>query len=196
MPPELAQWPGADLCGQCGKLHPGGCPEPVTGMPPGLACPDGGLTPLGAAVERAANYLAMRGALDPDDEEWPDWALAELAAIVLEGPCGELCLVNDDDGLLNPSAAADHYEARRQHEWERAVPLWTCDCGQPYKVLPAPPGLAFYEARDDGLLGEPAGGVHLSADGRQVKKSAACRGCGRRLADTITGRLRPQQALF
>ena len=82
-------WMSASLCEWCGKLHGGDCPAPVTAPPPGLHSDDDELTPLGAVVEDAARYLAMRGYLDPDaDGGVPDWVLAELAEIAREKPCG------------------------------------------------------------------------------------------------------------
>src|ERR1039457_7400312 len=79
VPAYLLEWPVPGLCESCGKLHGGGCPQPVTGPPPGLLDGASELTPLGAVVEDAANYLAMRGYLDPDAEDYPCWVLAGLA---------------------------------------------------------------------------------------------------------------------
>jgi hypothetical protein len=195
VPPELVRWPGADLCPDCGGFHDAPCPAPVTAMPDGLLDESGELTPLGMVVEDAANYLAWRGELAPEDGDWPYWILAGLTALAREEPCGPLCRVTSG-GYIHPSSLADHYHDRRQEEWEQTVPVWECGCGRRYKALREPPGLAFYQTREDGMLGEAAGCVELDAAGRTVKRSDACRGCGHRFADTITDRTDPQQSLF
>jgi hypothetical protein len=168
--------------------------QPAPDLPPGLAGPDGELTPLGIVAEAAANYLAMRGWLDPDAGEWPDGLLAELAGIAQGNPCGDTCFTTPD-GYLNPSVVADHFTQRRQEEWERSLPVWTCACGQDFKML-ADQGLgpseSFYEAAADGLLGDHAGGVRRNAKGR-VTHSGACPGCGRRFADALARQDDPQQ---
>ena len=105
----------ASLCEGCGKLHGGDCPAPVTAPPPSLHGGDDELTPLGAVVEDAARYLAMRGYLDPDaDGGVPDWVLAELAEIAHEKPCDGPGCSATADGFLSPSPAADHFLQRRQ----------------------------------------------------------------------------------
>ena len=179
----------ASLCEWCGKLHGGDCPAPVTAPPPGLHGDDDELTPLGAVVEDAARYLAMRGYLDPDaDGGVPDWVLAELAEIAHEKPCGGPGCSATADGFLSPSPAADHFLQRRQQEWERWLPRWACTCGRTFKVSPEPPGTAFYAITPDGMLGDLAGHVTPDAKRRTVKHSGACPGCGRLFADTIAGR--------
>jgi hypothetical protein len=99
----------------CGHVHEGGCDQPVTEPPPGLFDASGELTRLGAVVEDAANYLAMRGYLDPDAEEWLDWVLAELADVHQAGPC-PTC-----HKPLDGSDLADHFLARKQNEPSRSV---------------------------------------------------------------------------
>ncbi|MGH3281925.1 MAG: hypothetical protein ACRDNW_22705, partial [Trebonia sp.] len=182
-------WMTAGQCEWCGKLHGGDCPAPVTAPPPGLHGDDDELTPLGALVEDAARYLAMRGYLDPDaDGGVPAWVLAELAEIAHEKPCGGPGCSVTADGFLSPSPAADHFLQRRQQEWERWLPRWACTCGRTFKVCPEPPGTAFYAITPDGMLGDLAGHVTPDARRRTVKHSGACPGCGRPFADTIAGR--------
>jgi hypothetical protein len=77
---------------------------------------------------------------------------------------------------------------RRQEEWERWLPVWACACGMAFKVNRVAPGVAFYEADADGLMGDLAGYVTADARGN-VKDSCARPGCGRLFADTIAGRL-------
>lgn len=189
-PSVLADWPVADLCEWCGHLHGGGCPSPVTEPPSGLVTADMGLTPLGAVVHDAAKSLAMRGYLDADAGECPDWVLSELAELYQGGPC-ESC-----PGPLNGTTLADHFLDRKQEAYERWVPTWTCECGRKFKVLREPPGIAFYEPRGDGLLGDIAGYIKPDSKRRKVKHSDLCPGCTRRFADAIAGQLNPQQALF
>lgn len=179
-----------DLCGWCGKLHEGDCDQPVTEPPPGLFGANGELTRLGAVMEDAANYLAMRGYLDPDAEEWPNWVLADLAGLYQAGPC-QFC-----SEPLNGSDLADHFLARKQEQWERSVPAWTCDCGRKFKVIPSGPGEEYYEARGDGLMGGIVGCVKLDPKRQKVKHSDACPDCKRRFADTVADQLNPQKALF
>ena len=181
-------WMSASLCEGCGKLHGGDCPAPVTAPPPGLHGDDDELTPLGAVVEDAARYLAMRGYLGPDaDGGVPAWVLAELAEIAHEKPCGGPGCSATADGFLSPSPAADHFLQRGQQEWERWLPRWACTCGRTFKVCPEPPGTAFYAITPDGMLGDLAGHVTPDAKRRTVKDSGACPGCGRLFADTIAG---------
>lgn len=185
-PPD---WLIAELCEACGKLHGGiSCPAPVTGPPPGLFGSDDELTVLGMVVEDAANFLAMRCYLDPDADEYPAWVLAELAGIAREEPCGDPICRTIPDGFLHPSAVADHFLARRQEDWERWVPVWACNCGRTFKVTRESPGTAFYQAREDGLMGGNAGCVKVDVKGQKIKGSDACPGCGRLFADTIAGR--------
>jgi hypothetical protein len=89
-PPQLAAWQ-PEMCLECGHLHGGDCPAPVTALPPGLFDDAGELTDLGALVEEAANFLAARCRLDPAAEAYPYWAYAQLAALAAAGPreeCG------------------------------------------------------------------------------------------------------------
>lgn len=196
-PDELARWAGAGTCGECGHVHGATCPAPVTEMPPGLVDPDGELTRLGLVVEDAVNYLVMRGWLEPEGDELPNWVLAELASLAMAGPCGSPACRVTSDGLVYPSDAADHLRDRWTEEWERAVPTWTCACGREYKAMAAPPGLAFWEPGEGGQLGKEAGHVELDAAGQRVKSSSACpRPCGRKFAVTIADQLNPQGALF
>lgn len=179
-----------EVCNGCGQLHADNCPEPVTEPPPGLVDADGGLTPVGAAVEDAAHYLAMRGYLDPDVEELPHWVLAELADLYQGGPC-QSC-----PGTLSGSNLADHFLNRKQEEYERSVPTWACGCGRTFKVLAEPRSEAYFEARPDGLMGDLVGHVRLDSKRQKVKHSDACPGCKHRFADTVAEQLNPQQALF
>jgi hypothetical protein len=195
MPPEIAHWPGAGLlCDDCGQLHGGPCPAPVTEVPEELFDGEDDLTPLGAVVTQAAKVLVMRGWLDPDSGGIPDWILADLARLAREPACGPLCQAAGE--YRHPSSIADHFLDRRQADWDRAMPVWECDCGRRYKLAVEPPGLAFYELAEDGRPGDPAGDVELDAAGRKVRNSGSCPACRRRYADTITDRLNPQQALF
>ncbi|MEV4116319.1 hypothetical protein [Nonomuraea sp. NPDC049695] len=180
----------ADLCDGCGRLHEDHCPAPVLELPPGLVDAHGGLTAVGAAVEDAANYLTMRGYLDPDGDEFPAWVLAELAELYHAGAC-EFC-----PGALTGSTLADHFLTRKQEEYERSIPTWVCECGWTFKVLPDPRGEAYFAARADGLLGDLIGYIRLDSTRQKVKHSDACPGCTRTFADTIAGQLNPQQALF
>ncbi|GAA1614304.1 hypothetical protein GCM10009733_008130 [Nonomuraea maheshkhaliensis] len=180
----------AELCNCCGKLHEENCPAPVREPPSGLVGADGRLTPAGAAVEDAANYLAMRGYLDPNGDEFPDWVLAELADLYQAGTC-ESC-----PGTLTGSTLADHFLSRKQEEYERSVPTWECNCGRKFKVLPEPRGEAYFEARADGLMGDLIGYVRLDSQRQKAKHSDACPDCKHKFADTIAEQLDPQQALF
>jgi hypothetical protein len=196
-PSEAAEWPAAELCEGCGQLHAGPCPAPVAGLPAGLRDDSGALTRAGAVAGDAACFLVARGYLDPDPGEWPDWVLADLAALYQAGPCPGC------PGPVNGSTLADHFEARKQQEhrrWQeehaRSVPVWACDCGRPFKILREPPGIGFYEARPDGLMGSWAGYAAPDSRRRKARRSDPCPGCGRGLAETIAGQLDPQQALF
>ncbi len=182
----------AELCDDCGRLHGGdGCPCPVTCPPGGLAGASGELTPLGAAVQQAADFLAARSYLDPDavrypDWEYPHWVLADLADLAREKPCGPGCRAATG-GLLHPSDMADHFQARRQQEWERWLPAWACACDRVFKVIRDFPGARFYDCRPDGLLGGHRGDIAIGPRPGTVKASSACPGCGALFADTIAG---------
>lgn len=183
-------WAVADPCEGCGELHPGACPVPVTGPPEELFDGDEGLTPLGAVVEDAVQYLAARGYLG---DEPPDWVLAELAALARGARCGKLCGVTPE-GLIRPSAVADHFMTRRRQQWERWLPVWACACGRTFKLHPGPPGMAFYETRPDGLLGDRVGDITLAPGPRQPKALSISRGQGQ--MPEITRQLRPAPPLW
>jgi hypothetical protein len=142
-------------------------------------------------IEDAASILCWRGYLDPEADELPAEDIAELLDIYRAGPCERFCVWFD-----LPQAITDHWVARRQHEYERAAPVWECACGARYKC-PAWWGNAeeFYHITADGLVGDRAGAVKRNSKGK-VKQSGCCPACGRRFADTIAGRANPQQALF
>ena len=105
---------------------------------------DGAFAELARA---AANILEWRGHLDLDDEEdIPAEVAAELDEMAREGTCG-LCLA----AALTPDALADHYLGRKQQEYERSLPVWTCGCGAPYKKLATwGSNEDLYRAVDDG----------------------------------------------
>lgn len=142
-----------------------------------------------ALIEDAANILCWRGYLDPEDDEIPAEVVAELTELAKEGPCA-FC-----PAPLRPDALADHWVARKQEEYERSLPTWTCDCGAVFKLLSEWGNQqAFYEARDDGLLGDRVGFIRHDGK-RRVKHSDACPDCGRSFAVTIARHADPQQAL-
>jgi hypothetical protein len=144
-------------------------------------------------VDDAANNLAWLGHLDQEAEEWPGEVLAELAALVVAGPCG---LCPGWQGWPGPDVLADHWLARRQDEWEQSLPVWECGCGARYKIIGEWGGLEhYYQARPDGLVGERAGEVRRNHKGA-VKHSDACPACGVKYTDTHADRANPQQALF
>jgi hypothetical protein len=137
-------------------------------------------------ADAAADVLAWRGYFDLDDI--PAGLLSELAELAGEGLC-DFC-----PGPMCPDNLADHWLNRKQQEWERTIPTWTCGCGRVYKVLQSTAtggGDDFYEAVEDGLLGDPAGCIAVDSKGR-VKHSDVCRGCGIKFAQTValqSGRL-------
>jgi hypothetical protein len=173
-----------------------------------------------ALIEDAANILAWRGWWEPDGEDGyvPDDLVAELAEIA-QRPC-PVC-ITDEGFCRTPDEVADHFLARRQEEWERSWPVWTCDCGHAYKVLPEMGREDFYEVADNGfhgplclvaddpcehescaeifhvgcLPGDRVGFIRRNSKG-QVKHSDVCRGCGRAFATVMAAQANPQQALF
>jgi hypothetical protein len=138
-------------------------------------------------IEEAANRLCWRGYIESDDDDEIDQqTIEELTALVREG---NLC-------CATPDCLADHWLARQQETYERSLPTWTCDCGTAYKLLPVSGGEEqFFGTADNGLLGDLIGTIHRDAKGG-VKRSGACRDCGRRFADTIARRANPQETLF
>jgi hypothetical protein len=97
----------------------------------------------------AVTFLEMRGYLDPEEDGIPAEAGAELAEVARDGTCRE-CLAP----LLTGSALADHYLARKQREYERSLPGWTCGCGAAYKKLGTGAGSEdLYRAADDSTHG-------------------------------------------
>jgi hypothetical protein len=146
---------------------------------------------LTTLVADALHFLAMRGSIDPWPGEWPDGLVEELTALAAGGRCGAF----DRPPALGGSALADHWEARRQREYERSVPTWECDCGRVYKVLAAWREDQLWEAADDGLIGKLAGRVRRDGKGK-VTRSGACPGCGHPFAGTMARQAEPQQPLF
>lgn len=144
-------------------------------------------------IGSAAQFLAWRGLIDPDLAEWPSDLVAELAAVLTEGRCSLFC-----PAILNRSALADHWEDRKQAEWERGLPLWKCDCGRTYKVLRGgylERGDELYDAAEGGLLGDHIGCVRVDRKGR-IKHSGTCPGCGEQFAAVMARQFDPQGALF
>jgi hypothetical protein len=151
-------------------------------------------------IEEAARCLAFRGSWEPGDSDgFVDQDMVdELIAVALD-PC-PVC--RTADGLCrNGSDLADHWEHRRQQAWERSLPVRACPCGRPFKVVPEFGSETYFEACDDGLLGEAAG--HVRRAGGRVAYSDACPGCRRPFAVVSPpGRQRPaarragQGALF
>jgi hypothetical protein len=111
--------------------------------------------PVGELIESAARVLCCRGYLDPHDVgEWPDELADELNALAELGCCPS-CPVP-----LTPDALADHWLARKEDEYYRALPTWTCDCGAVYKLLADWGGHSeFYKLGDDAALGPLCAGA-------------------------------------
>ena len=83
-------------------------------------------------IEAAANVLCWRGHLELDeDEEIPADMQADMIEIAVEGTC-DRCL----SPTLTPDALADHFLGRKKDEYDRSLPVWACECGAAYKVLP------------------------------------------------------------
>ena len=80
-------------------------------------------------VEDAASILCWRGYLDPEADELPAADIAELLDIYRAGPCERFCVWFD-----LPQAIADHWVARRQHEYERAAPRLGMRVRRPVQV--------------------------------------------------------------
>lgn len=149
-------------------------------------------------IEDAANILAWRGYWEPDDDDAdvPASMVAELTEIA-QTPCG---VCTTEDGMCRgPDYIADHYQGRRQDEYERSIPVWTCTCGQPLKVIASQLGIeSFFLVVDDGLVGEHVGDVKRDSQDRikKLDECPACPGCGNNIARTITDQANPQAALF
>jgi hypothetical protein len=139
-------------------------------------------------VDDAVWNLCLMGHLDlEEDDEGGDWEERvrwELG--MLAGHCF---------WCRSPDRLAWHWLSLKQQEWERSVPVWECDCGATYKVLPEWRTEVFCVTGEDGLLGDRAGEVRRDGKGR-VKHSDKCRGCGEEFAAVIARQLSPQQALF
>jgi hypothetical protein len=141
-------------------------------------------------IEDAAYNLEARGYGELEDDVLPPELAAELLDLYRAGPC-ELC-----PGWPSPDNLAEHVITKWQVDYDRAAPVWVCDCGARFKC-PAYWGNPedFYHITDDGLVGDPVGGVKRDSKGK-VKDSSVCPACGVRFADTIADRANPQQALF
>lgn len=136
----------------------------------------------------------MNGCIDPDLAEWPDELLGQLATLAVAGRCDPVLCPRRVTG----SVLADHWMTRRQEEWERSLPVWTCDCGRGFKVVHADHlagGDLYHDALPDGLLGEQVGSVRSNSKGK-VTHSDACPGCGVSFAVTIARQTVPEGALF
>lgn len=55
--------------------------------------------------------------------EWPGELARELAALAELGCCRSFPVT------LTADALADHWLAHKEDEYERSLPIWTCDCG-------------------------------------------------------------------
>jgi hypothetical protein len=110
---------------------------------------------LAELAEAAARVLCVQGYLDPHDVgEWPDELATELAELAAAGYCPP-CPVT-----LTPDALAGHWVARKEDEYERSLPTWTCDCGTVYKLVSEWGGhQEFYQLGDDALPGPPCAGA-------------------------------------
>jgi hypothetical protein len=153
--------------------------------------------PPARLIAAAARVLCLRGWLDPDDAcEWPAGLAAELTALARQGRCRSC------PAPLTPDALADHWEARKQDEYERSLPAWSCDCGALYKLITeAGDGSQdqfWTTTGEDGLLGELAGTIRRygSGYGKRKTKSGTCPACKRPFAETIARQAGPWQLLF
>lgn len=142
-----------------------------------------------ALIEDAANVLCWKGWWEPDaDDIIPAEMVMELSATA--AGCA-LCQVR-------PDGLADHYLDDKRVEWEQAQPVWVCDCGAGYKLIPAY-GTAndVFRVGENGVLGDLVGSFKLANPKSKSKTPGlACPGCGAGFADTITRRANPQQSLF
>ena len=148
--------------------------------------------PVLDVIDHAAYILQWHGYLDPEADELDPEDVAELLDIYQAGRCNDpLCIWFD-----TPKAIADHWITRRLREFDRAAPVWVCNCGARYKT-PAYFGNReeFYHITADGLVGDRAGAVKRNSKGKATH-SDHCPACGRRFAGTIADRASPQQALF
>lgn len=193
--PVPQEWVRPELCELCGRFHGDRCPAPVTALPAGLLTIGSGLTPLGEVVAYAAEHLAYRHAFlpAPDEDEWPYWVFAELAAMWPQGPCDK-CVSRQ---LWNWKELAHHFMGSKEEEMYRALPTWTCECGAAYKLDRAWDGAGweFCHPAEDGLPGDQAGIIRLDGK-RRVKRSDACPACRRSFADVIARRADPQGSLW
>lgn len=138
-------------------------------------------------IDDSLHNLHMLGHLEVED----------LASPVCDDPLWYALgmLAGHCSGCRSPDRLAYHWLELKRDEWERSIPVWRCDCGARYKVLPEWQTEVFYVAGPDGLLEEPAGEIRRDGKGR-VKRSDQCRRCGEELAAVIARQLDPQQSLF
>lgn len=156
--------------------------------------PGVGLLDVLCRVIDGADDLACRG-YGPDFEDYdeiPAELVAEMASLAAE--C-KLC-------RIGPGPLADHWMswklAQLRDKYERALPVWACDCGLRFKLEAAKDEDRLYQLLTpgrDSLLGVLAGTVRRSSKGK-VTRADPCPGCGVSFAETRARQADPQGSLF
>ena len=96
------------------------------------------------------------------------------------------------------------WEAERRAEYERAVPVWTCDCGARYKREEwARAHEVFFTVEDDGLFGELVGSTRgkrgigdTPRDEKYPDNNGGCPSCRKAFKATIARQADPQTSLL
>lgn len=154
-------------------------------------------------LQGAIDYMEHQDWYFPDEQENPE-VLAQLEDLYAEHP----------DLPPTPSSGipifdmgvtlALYWEADRRSEYERALPVWTCDCGTRYKREPWGHGNeAFYTITDAGLLDTHVGALKgkygigaIPPHPKYPANNGGCIRCHTAFTSTIARQANPQTSLL
>lgn len=129
-------------------------------------------------VELALNYMCARGWIDPEcvDDQLEQalrrlYRADETGFIRTRQPIKFTGEVLHDLCAARPGECLAHaWECEQIEAYERALPVWRCDCGSEFKVAPHPwqatrANDRFYRAAEDGTLGALVGTIRGKGSG-------------------------------
>jgi hypothetical protein len=139
-----------------------------------------------------------------EDEDYDPEVLAQLEDLYVAHPdlqptpCSGIPIY--DLGVT----LALYWEVDRRADYERALPIWHCDCGAQYKRERwSASNESFYTITDDGLLAEHIGSLKgkrgiaaIAPDPKYPANNGGCPSCGHSFKKTIERQADPQTSLL
>lgn len=151
-------------------------------------------------VEAGLDYMTQRDWYWVEDDDDPD-VVAQLERLYADDLQPTPCSGSDlfDTGVT----LALRWWVERRAEWERSLPVWSCDCGAVYKREPwSARHEAIYTLTPDGqfdeLIGSTTGkrGIGPIPRDTYAMSNGGCPACGRAFRVTIARQADPQTSLI